>query len=65
MTTPDTIRHAIAQRIGYTIQGHGHTRKHHTLTLRAALSWASCYSAATITRKGQFIAAKTTTNRSA
>ena len=65
MTTADTIRHAIAQRIGYTIQGHGHKRQHHTLTLSAALSWAACYSAATITRKGQFVASKTTSNRSA
>jgi hypothetical protein len=65
MTTPDTIRHAIAKRWGYTVQGHGHNRQHHTLTLSAALSWAACYQAATITRKGQFVALKTTSTQGA
>jgi hypothetical protein len=65
MTRPDTIRHAIAKQWGYTIQGHGHTRQHFTLTLSAALDWAACYQAATITRRGQFVALKTTSNRSA
>ena len=60
MTTADKIRHAIARRIGYTVQGHGYNKKHHTLTLRAALEWAACYPAATVTRRGQFIASKTT-----
>ena len=60
MTTADKIRHAIARRIGYTVQGHGYNKKHHTLTLRAALQWAACYPAATVTRRGQFIASKTT-----
>ena len=60
MTTADKIRHATARAIGYTITGHGYDKKHHTLTLRAALQWAACYPAATITRHGQFIASKTT-----
>ena len=60
MTTADKIRAAAARRIGYTVTGHGHTKQHHTLTLRAALSWAACYPAATITRSGRFIASKTT-----
>ena len=45
MTTADKIRHAAARRIGYTVQGHGYNKQHHTLTLRAALSWAACYQA--------------------
>lgn len=60
MTAPDTIRAAIAKRWGYTVTGHGYTRQHHTITLAAALAWAACYPAATITRRGQFIATKTT-----
>jgi hypothetical protein len=32
----------------------------HTITRRAALSWAACYPAATITKNGQFVARKTT-----
>ena len=60
MNTADTIRHFAARRIGYTVQGHGYNKQHHTLTLRAALSWAACYPAATVTRRGQFIASKTT-----
>ena len=60
MTTADKLRAEAARRIGYTVQGHGHTKQHHTLTLRAALQWAACYPAATVTRKGQFIASKTT-----
>ena len=60
MTTADTIRHAIARRIGYEVKPHGFAKTHHTLTLRAALSWAACYPSATITRAGQFIASKTT-----
>ena len=56
MTTADTIRTAAARLIGYTVQGHGFDKQHHTLTRAAALSWASCYPAATITRAGQFVA---------
>jgi hypothetical protein len=60
MTTADAIRTAVARLIGYTVQGHGFNKQHHTLTRSAALSWAACYPAATITRAGQFIATKTT-----
>jgi hypothetical protein len=60
MTTADTIRHAIAQRIGYQVKPQGFAKVHHTLTLAAALQWAHCYRAATITKRGQFIASTTT-----
>lgn len=60
MTTADKLRAATARQWGYTVQGDGYKRQHHTLTMRAALAWASCYPAATITRNGQFIARKTT-----
>lgn len=60
MTTADRIRHAAARLAGYTVQGAGFTARHHTLTLRAALQWAACYPAATVTRRGRFIASKTT-----
>ncbi len=60
MTTADTIRKAIAQRIGYQVKPQGFAKVHHTLTLAAALEWAHCYRAATITKRGQFIASTTT-----
>lgn len=60
MTTADTIRHAIARRIGYEVKPHGFAKVHHTLTLTAALEWAHTYRAATITKRGQFIASTTT-----
>ena len=61
MTLTDKLRTAAARRIGYHIQGEGFKRKHYTLTIAAALSWAATYPAATITRPdGRFIASKTT-----
>ena len=60
MTTADKIRTAAARRIGYQVKPHGFAKVHYTLTMRAALEWAACYPAATITRAGQFVASKTT-----
>jgi len=54
------LKRALAARYGYTIKGEGYDRKHYALTFTAALSWAGCYKSATITRRGQFIASKTT-----
>jgi len=42
---------AAARLIGYQTQGAGFNKVHHTLTRRAALEWAACYPAATITRR--------------
>lgn len=61
MTTADKIRHAIAARIGYEVKPQGFAKTHHTLTYTAALEWAHQYRRATITKRGQFIAATTTT----
>ena len=60
MTIPDQIRHAIARAIGYQTQGHGFTKVHYSLTRRNALQWAACYDRATVTKRGQFVATKTT-----
>jgi hypothetical protein len=60
MTTADKIREAAARVIGYETTGHGFTKTHHTITRRAALEWAACYPAATITKSGQFVATKRT-----
>lgn len=60
MTTADKLRRAAARLAGYTVTGAGFNARHHTLTLRAALEWAACYPAATVTRAGQFVASKTT-----
>ena len=61
MTPADKIRHAIARRIGYEVRPQGFAKTHHTLTMLAALEWAHQYRRATITRRGQFIAATSTT----
>jgi hypothetical protein len=60
MKAADHIREAAARLIGYETHGHGFTKTHHTITRRAALEWAACYPAATITKNGQFVARKTT-----
>ena len=60
MTTADTLRHALARAIGYQTQGHGFDKVHYSLTLKNALQWAHCYDRATVTRRGQFVAATTT-----
>lgn len=60
MTTADTIRQALAQVFGYQTRGHGFDKVHHSLTLKNALQWAHCYDRATVTRRGQFVAATTT-----
>lgn len=59
MNIADTIRTAAARLIGYTVQGHGFAKVHHSLTLKNALNWAHCYDRATVTRRGQFVAATT------
>jgi hypothetical protein len=60
MTTADQIRTLAARLIGYQTQGHGFTKVHHSLTLKNALEWAHCYDRATVTKRGQFVAATTT-----
>ena len=60
MTTADHIRTIIARAFGYQTQGHGFTKVHHSLTLKNALNWAHCYDRATVTRRGQFVAATST-----
>ena len=57
MTLANTIRTAIARAIGYQTQGEGHVKIHYSLTRLNALRWAHCYPAATVTRRGQFVAA--------
>jgi hypothetical protein len=60
MTTADTLRTLAARAFGYQTKGHGFTKVHYSLTLKNALQWAACYDRATVTRKGRFIATKTT-----
>jgi hypothetical protein len=60
MTTADTLRTLAARAFGYQTKGHGFDKVHHSLTLKNALQWAACYDRATVTRKGRFIATKTT-----
>lgn len=60
MTTADQIRTLAARAFGYQTKGSGFNKVHYSLTLKNALQWAACYDRATVTRKGRFIATKTT-----
>ena len=60
MTLHRTIAQSIARRVGYTVQGKGFAKQHHTITRAEALSWLACYADATITRRGRFVARKIT-----
>ena len=60
MTTADHIRTIAARAFGYQTKGHGFTKVHHSLTLKNALEWAHCYDRATVTKRGQFVAATNT-----
>ena len=60
MTIHNHIRTLAARAFVYQTKGHGFDKVHHSLTLRNALLWAACYDRATVTRKGRFIATKTT-----
>ena len=60
MNTADQIRTIAARLFGYQTQGHGFAKVHHSLTLKNALEWAHCYDRATVTKRGQFVAATTT-----
>ena len=60
MTTSDTLRTLAARAFGYQTQGAGFDKVHHSLTLKNALQWAACYDRATVTKRGKFIATKTT-----
>ena len=57
-----TITEMIARHLGFTVQGHGFAKQHHTITRAEALQWLACYDAATITRRGRFIASRTITH---
>jgi hypothetical protein len=60
MTTADKIRTLAARAFGYQTQGAGFDKVHHSLTLKNAIAWAHCYDSATVTKRGQFVAATTT-----
>jgi len=60
MTAANTLRATAARLFGYQTRGHGFTKIHYSLTRRNALQWAHCYDRATVTRRGQFVAATTT-----
>ena len=60
MKITQTLKTAAARVIGYQTTGQGFTKTHHALTYIEACRWAHCYPAATITRRGQFVASTTT-----
>ena len=60
MKITQALKTAAARVIGYQTTGQGFTKTHHALSYTEACRWAHCYPAATITRRGQFVASTTT-----
>lgn len=50
------INKIAAESFGYVIIGHGFKKRHYCFSYKEALSWAGCYKAANIYRKGAWIA---------
>lgn len=47
-----------ARFFGFTVLGHGHSKRHYTFTRAEALSWAACYPAATIFKRDRLYSIK-------
>lgn len=56
----DEIALLLKQAFGFCVVGQGFAKKHYTFTRSEALTWAACYDTATVYRRGNFVASKTT-----
>jgi hypothetical protein len=54
----DTIIMALKKTFGYMTIGQGFAKRHYTFTYSEAAQWAACYDAATVYKRGNFVAAK-------
>ena len=48
----------LKKAFGFCVIGQGFAKRHYTFTRSEALEWAACYDAATVYRRGNFVAAK-------
>ena len=48
----------LAKTFGYMTIGQGFAKRHYTFTFSEATEWAACYDAATVYKRGNFVAAK-------
>jgi hypothetical protein len=48
----------LKKAFGFMTIGEGFAKRHYTFTKSEALEWAACYDAATVYRRGNFVAAK-------
>jgi len=48
----------LKKTFGFCTIGQGFAKRHYTFTRSEALEWAACYDAATVYRRGNFVAAK-------
>lgn len=54
-----TLTRLFTARYGFTIIGHGYTKRHYTMRYAEATDWAACYAdGAVIYRKGLPVASK-------
>jgi hypothetical protein len=54
----DNIVMALKKTFGYMTIGQGFAKRHYTFTYSEAAQWAACYDAATVYKRGNFVAAK-------
>jgi hypothetical protein len=56
----DEIVMALKKAFGFCVIGQGFTKRHYTFTFSEAVEWAACYDVATVYKRGNFVALKTT-----
>jgi hypothetical protein len=54
----DSIIMALKKTFGFCTIGEGFAKRHYTFTYSEAAQWAACYDAATVYKRGNFVAAK-------
>jgi hypothetical protein len=56
----DELALQLKKDFGFCVIGNGFAKRHYTFTRSEALTWAACYDTATVYRRGNFVASKTT-----
>jgi hypothetical protein len=54
----DEIALQLKKTFGFCTIGEGFKKRHYTFTRSEALEWAACYDAATVYKRGNFVASK-------
>ena len=56
----DEIALLLKKTFGFYTIGQGFKKRHYTFTYGEAVEWAACYDVATVYKRGNFVALKTT-----